>query len=81
MIQLRNIEKSFAAGPSRLYVLRRIELDIREGEFLTIMGPSGSGKSTLMAIIGILDSAWSGEYFFLDQPVHKMNPKQARGIE
>ncbi len=76
LIQLRNVEKSFAAGPSRLYVLRRIDLEIREGEFLTIMGPSGSGKSTLMAIIGMLDSAWTGEYFFLDQPVHKMNPKQ-----
>src|SRR5438445_10184013 len=68
MIALRNIEKSYAHGTSRSYVLRRINADIKEGEFVSIMGPSGAGKSTLLHIIGMHDSAWSGEYYFMDQP-------------
>jgi putative ABC transport system ATP-binding protein len=76
LIELRNIEKSFNAGAQKFYVLRRITLDIQPGEFVTFMGPSGAGKSTLLSILGMLDGAWSGEYFFLDQPVHKLNTKQ-----
>jgi ABC-type lipoprotein export system ATPase subunit len=76
LIQLRNLEKSFEAGGSKFFVLRRINLEIQQGEFVTIMGPSGAGKSTLLSIIGMLDSAWNGEYFFLDQPVHKLNVKK-----
>ena len=76
MIALRNIEKSYAHGTSRSYVLRRINVDIKEGEFVSIMGPSGAGKSTLLHILGMHDAAWSGEYFFQDQPVHKMTAKQ-----
>jgi putative ABC transport system ATP-binding protein len=76
LIQLKNIEKSFEAGAHKFFVLRRITLDIQPGEFVTIMGPSGAGKSTLLSILGMLDGAWSGEYFFLDQPVHKLNTKQ-----
>jgi ABC-type lipoprotein export system ATPase subunit len=76
LIQLRNLEKVFEAGGSKFFVLRRITLDIRAGEFVTFMGPSGAGKSTLLSIIGMLDSAWSGEYYFLDQPVHKLNVKK-----
>jgi len=76
LIQLRNIEKSFQAGAQKFYVLRRITLDIQPGEFVTFMGPSGAGKSTLLTILGMLDSAWSGEYFFLEQPVHKLTTKQ-----
>ena len=72
LVALRNIEKSYAHGTSRTYVLRRINLDIKEGEFVSIMGPSGAGKSTLLHIIGMHDSAWTGEYYFLDQPVHKL---------
>ena len=75
LIQLRNIEKSYQAGAQKFFVLRRISLDIQAGEFVTFMGPSGAGKSTLLSILGMLDSAWSGEYFFLDQPVHKLNTK------
>jgi putative ABC transport system ATP-binding protein len=76
LIQLRNLEKAFEAGGSKFFVLRRINLDIQQGEFVTIMGPSGAGKSTLLSIIGMLDSAWNGEYYFLDQPVHKLNIKK-----
>ena len=75
LIALRNLEKSYAHGTSRTYVLRRINLDIKEGEFVSIMGPSGAGKSTLLHIIGMHDSAWTGEYYFLDQPVHKLGAK------
>ena len=76
LIQLRNLDKSVAAGSGRFFVLRRITLDIAPGEFVTIMGPSGAGKSTLLSIIGMLDGAWQGEYFFLGQPVHAMKVKQ-----
>lgn len=76
MIQLMNVEKSYPAGPARYYVLRRINLEIKPGEFLTIMGPSGAGKSTLLSILGMLDGDWTGEYYLYDQPVHKLNVKQ-----
>ena len=56
LVALRNIEKSYAHGTSRTYVLRRINVDIKEGEFVSIMGPSGAGKSTLLHIIGMHDS-------------------------
>jgi len=76
LIQIRNLEKVFDTGGQKFFVLRRINLDIQPGEFVTIMGPSGAGKSTLLSILGMLDSAWSGEYFFNEQPVHKLNTKQ-----
>jgi putative ABC transport system ATP-binding protein len=76
MIQLQNIEKSYPVGAGRYYVLRRISLEIKEGDFLTVMGPSGAGKSTLLAILGLLDGAWTGEYYFQQNPIHKMNVKQ-----
>jgi ABC-type lipoprotein export system ATPase subunit len=76
MISLRNVEKFYEAGYGKNFVLRRIDADIREGEFVTIMGPSGAGKSTLLSIIGMLDSAWTGEFYFVDHPVHKMKHKE-----
>ena len=76
MISLRSIEKAFDAGPTRTWVLRRVNLDIRQGEFVTIMGPSGAGKSTLLGIIGMLDGAWTGEYQLFEHKVHKLNTKQ-----
>jgi putative ABC transport system ATP-binding protein len=75
MIKLRNIEKSFPTGATRTYILRRIDIDVKEGEFISIMGPSGAGKSTLLHIIGMHDSAWTGEYYFFDRAVHKMGNK------
>jgi ABC-type lipoprotein export system ATPase subunit len=76
MITLRNVEKAFSQGMSKNYVLRRIDLDIRPGEFVSIMGPSGAGKSTLLHIIGMHDHSWSGEYHFDDVAVHSLKPKQ-----
>jgi putative ABC transport system ATP-binding protein len=76
MIRLQGVEKWYQVGNMKTFVLRRINLEIREGEFVTIMGPSGAGKSTLLSIIGMLDGAWTGDYYFLDHPVHKLNPKQ-----
>jgi putative ABC transport system ATP-binding protein len=76
LIRLSNIEKSYEAGPGRFFVLRRITLAIESGEFVTIMGPSGAGKSTLLSIVGMLDGAWTGEYFFAGQPVHRLSVKQ-----
>src|SRR5919197_4269842 len=75
LVQLRHIEKAYQHGVSKTYVLRKITADIKEGEFVSIMGPSGAGKSTLLHIIGMHDSAWTGEYYFLDQPVHKLPAK------
>ena len=76
MIRLRNVEKFFEQGASRTYVLRQITMDVREGEFVSIMGPSGAGKSSLLAILGMFDTAWAGEFYFLDQPVHKLDRKK-----
>jgi len=75
MITLRNVEKFYEGGYGRTYVLRRVNLDIKEGEFVTIMGPSGAGKSTLLSILGMLDGAWTGEFEFLGHQVHRMKPK------
>ena len=76
LISLRNLEKSYPVGPSRSFVLRRVTVDIKPGEFVSIMGPSGAGKSTLLHILGMHDAAWEGEYFFMDQPVHRLSTRQ-----
>jgi putative ABC transport system ATP-binding protein len=75
MIKLVNLEKFFEHGVSKSYVLRRVNIEVKEGEFVSIMGPSGAGKSTLLHILGMHDSAWNGEYYFLGQPVHKLGKK------
>jgi len=80
MIELRNVEKSFEQGNTRNYVLRRINMHVREGEFVSIMGPSGAGKSTLLGILGMFDSAWKGEYYFMDKPVHALNRKERNDL-
>ncbi len=80
MIKLRNVEKVYEAGNSKTFVLRRIDMDVREGEFVSIMGPSGSGKSTLLSILGMLDSQWTGEYYFDETAVHKANQKQRAAL-
>jgi ABC-type lipoprotein export system ATPase subunit len=75
MITLRNVEKFFEHGPTKTYVLRRINLDIKEGDFISIMGPSGAGKSTLLHLLGMHDTAWTGDYNFLEYPIHRLNKK------
>ncbi|XWN35906.1 MAG: ABC transporter ATP-binding protein [Balneola sp.] len=76
MIKLRNIDRYIDKRLQRNFILKGIDLDIVEGDFVSIMGPSGAGKSTLLNIIGFLDDANEGEYYFLDEPVHGLNEKQ-----
>ena len=63
LIELKGINKTYKNGTRELRVLKDIDLEVEEGEFVAIMGPSGSGKSTLMNVIGLLDRPTSGEYF------------------
>jgi ABC-type lipoprotein export system ATPase subunit len=76
MIKLNNIFKWYSSGFVKTFVLRDVSLEIGQGEFVSIMGPSGSGKSSMLNIIGMLDEPSEGEYYFLDQPVHKLREKQ-----
>jgi ABC-type lipoprotein export system ATPase subunit len=76
MIKLREITKYYRSGFKRNFVLRRVDLDIDEGEFVTIMGPSGAGKSTLLHIMGLLDEPSDGAYHFAGEPAHKLSEKR-----
>jgi len=75
MIELKHIIKWVNSGGNRVFLLRDINLTVKEGEFISIMGPSGSGKSTLLNVIGMLDEFSEGEYNFLGQPVHELKEK------
>ena len=75
MITLKNVERSYKTGAGQTWVLRRVDLTINEGEFITIMGPSGAGKSSLLNVLALLDDQWAGEYWFGEQPVHLMKRK------
>jgi putative ABC transport system ATP-binding protein len=77
MIKLRNVEKSVKQGAGQIFLLRRIDLDIAQGDFVTVMGPSGAGKSTLLSILGMLDAAWTGEYELMGEKVHEL-PQRKR---
>ena len=76
MIELKNVERSYKTGHTETWVLRRIGLTIKEGEFVTVMGPSGAGKSSLLNVLALLDDSWIGEYWFGETPVHTLNRKQ-----
>jgi ABC-type lipoprotein export system ATPase subunit len=76
MIEIRNLERSYKTGAGQTWVLRRIDLKIERGEFVTLMGPSGAGKSSLLNAIALLDDQWLGEYYFEGDPVHAMARKQ-----
>jgi len=81
LISTRGIEKSYPVGPGQTFALRRITLDIKPGEFVSIMGPSGAGKSSLLHILGMHDAAWSGEYSFMGQPVHALGTKDRAALQ
>lgn len=76
MIQLKNLNRSYKSPAGQFFVLRRANLEIQQGEFITIMGPSGAGKSSLLNVLALLDDGWDGEYWFKDQAVHDMKRKQ-----
>ena len=81
MIRLRNVDKSFSQGGGEVFVLRRLNLDVEEGEFVSIMGPSGAGKSTLLHLLGMHDGGWRGEYEFLGHKVHELGQKQRLDLQ
>ena len=76
MIELKQLERSYKAGHSELFVLRNLSLSIPQSEFLTVMGPSGAGKSSLLNVLALLDDAWRGEYVFEGTAVHALSRKQ-----
>ncbi|HTH32005.1 MAG TPA: ATP-binding cassette domain-containing protein, partial [Lacibacter sp.] len=76
LVQLKNLFKWVTVGGTRTFLLKDINLEVAEGEFISIMGPSGSGKSTLLNVIGMLDGFDEGEYNFLNESVHKLKEKQ-----
>src|ERR1019366_8391259 len=80
ILTLRNVEKYFEHGPTKTFVLRRINVEIKEGEFVSIMGPSGAGKSTMLHLLGMHDSAWTGEYYLVEHAIHKLNKKDRMEI-
>ena len=80
LLQLKNIFKWVNSGGQRIFLLKDINLDVREGEFISVMGPSGSGKSTLLNVIGMLDTFDEGEYQFLDRSVHGLKEKNRANL-
>ncbi len=76
LLQLNKVFKWYDSKAGRTFILRDINLNVQEGEFISIMGPSGSGKSTLLHILGMMDEPSEGEYHFIEQPVHKIKEKQ-----
>src|SRR5580658_3708204 len=76
MIRFKNLERSYKTPAGQTWVLRRINMEIREAEFITVMGPSGAGKSSLLNVLAFLDDQWQGEYWFREQPAHTMKRKE-----
>src|SRR5438034_5369629 len=76
MIPLKNVERSYKTGAGQTWVLRRVNLGLCKGEFVTLMGPSGAGKSSLLNVLALLDDQWTGEYWFREQGVHDLKRKQ-----
>jgi putative ABC transport system ATP-binding protein len=81
MIALRNLEKSIKSGAGETFLLRRINLDVKPGEFISIMGPSGAGKSTLLHILGMHDADWRGEYELHNHPIHTLKQKERMALQ
>jgi putative ABC transport system ATP-binding protein len=81
VIELRGVEKSYDQAGGKTYVLRRVDLAVAEGEFVSVMGPSGAGKSTLLHILGMHDAEFAGEYLFLGEPVHRLSRKRRQELQ
>ncbi len=77
MIRLQGLHKSYTTGSNKLHVLKGIDLEIKKGELVSIMGSSGSGKSTLLNILGILDNYDEGEFYLNDELIQNMSEKKA----
>ncbi|MGN7513375.1 MAG: ABC transporter ATP-binding protein [Allomuricauda sp.] len=80
LLQLNNIFKWVNSGGQRIFLLKDINLEVEQGEFISVMGPSGSGKSTLLNVIGMLDTFDEGEYNFLDESVHSLKEKHRANL-
>jgi putative ABC transport system ATP-binding protein len=80
MIKMKSIKKTYSTGKVEVEALKRIDLEVKKNEFISIMGPSGSGKSTLMNIMGCLDTPTSGEYLLAGEKVQNLNPNQLAEI-
>lgn len=81
MLKLIDVDKFINSRFKKTFILKGIDLEVKEGEFMTIMGPSGAGKSTLLNIIGLLDPPSAGEYYLRDQPVHKLRERQRSELQ
>ena len=80
MLELKGIYKWVNTGVNRTFILKDVDLSVKQGEFISIMGPSGSGKSTLLNIVGMLDDFNEGEYHFMHESVHKLKEKQRSAL-
>ncbi|MEM9674255.1 MAG: ABC transporter ATP-binding protein [Bacteroidota bacterium] len=81
MLKLIDVDKFVQSRFKKTFILKGVDLEVQEGEFMTIMGPSGAGKSTLLNIIGLLDPPSAGEYYLRDQPVHKLRERQRSELQ
>jgi ABC-type lipoprotein export system ATPase subunit len=80
LIRMKDIDTFYKSTFQKTFILKGIDLQVEEREFLTIMGPSGAGKSTLLNIMGMLDEPGGGEYYFMDEPVHKLGEKRRSAL-
>jgi ABC-type lipoprotein export system ATPase subunit len=81
LVRLRNVDRAYDQGGGKVFVLRRVNLDIAQGEFVSIMGPSGAGKSTLLHVLGMHDGAFTGEYEFVGYKVHALGRKERQELQ
>jgi ABC-type lipoprotein export system ATPase subunit len=81
LVRLRNVDRAYDQGGGKVFVLRRITLDIAQGEFVSIMGPSGAGKSTLLHVLGMHDAAFTGEFEFVGYKVHALGRKERQELQ